>query len=67
MAKTTPFNWCSEEEAMKLLGYTKASLRILTRNEKRKSVPVRTSKPNYHTFLYSKTDIEKYIEERATA
>lgn len=66
MAKTITYNWCSEEEAMELLGYKRASLRILTRNEKSKTLPIRTSKPNYRKVLYSKTDIEKYIEERAT-
>jgi hypothetical protein len=67
MAKTTPFNWCSEEEAMELLGYKRASLRILTRNERQKTLPVRTTKPNYRKVLYSKYDIEKYLEDRATA
>jgi hypothetical protein len=67
MAKTIPYNWCSEEEAMELLGYKRASLRILTRNEKQKTLPIRTSKPNYRKVLYSKTDIEKYIEQRASA
>jgi hypothetical protein len=67
MAKTMTYNWCSEEEAMKLLGYQRDSLRILTRNAKRKTIPVRTTKPNYRTIYYSKTDIENYLNERATA
>ena len=67
MAKINPYNWCSEEEAMRLLGYKKASLRILTRNEKQKTLPVRITKPNYKTILYSKYDIEKYIESKVVA
>jgi hypothetical protein len=58
-------NWCKESEAMELLGYTKESLRILTRNEKRKRIPVRTSKINHKTILYSKTDIEQFIDQQS--
>lgn len=65
MAK--PINWCKESEAMELLGYTKESLRILTRNEKRKRLPIRTSKINHKTILYSKQDIEDFINEKQFA
>jgi hypothetical protein len=67
MAKTITYNWCSEEEAMELLGYKRSSLRILTRNEKSKTLPIRTTKPNYRKILYSKTDIENFLNDRATA
>ena len=67
MRKTEAINWVSEEVAMQRLGYTKESLRILTRNEKRKTLPIRTSKPNRKTVLYSGNDIENYILERMYA
>jgi hypothetical protein len=67
MAKTMIINWCSEEEAMQLLGYQRDSLRILTRNAKRKTLPIKTTKPNYRKILYSKTDIENFLNDRATA
>jgi hypothetical protein len=60
-------NWMSEEDAMKLLSYSKSSLRIFTRNEKRKKLPIRTSKLNNKTILYSGQDIQNYINQRATA
>lgn len=66
MAKDN-FNWMSEEQAAQKLGYKVESLRILTRNEKRKTLPIRTSKINRKTILYSGTDIENYINQRATA
>jgi hypothetical protein len=66
MAKTPEYNWCSEAEAMQMLGYTKQSLRILTRNEKQKTLNIRTTKPNYRTVLYSKTDILNHINKNAT-
>lgn len=66
MAKQT-INWISEEEASRVLGYKKNSLRILTRNEKRKRLPIRTSKINHKTILYSKTDIEDFINQRSIA
>lgn len=59
MAK--PLNYITEEEAMKMLGLKKYSLRILTRNEQRKTYPIRSAKLNYKTIIYSKTDIETYI------
>lgn len=67
MPKQPEINWCSESEAMQLLGYKKNSLRILTRNEKSKTLPIRTTKPNYKTVLYSKTDIQNFINQLATA
>lgn len=63
MAKEN-LNWCSEAEAAKLLGYQVDSLRIFTRNEKRKKLPIRTSKLNHSKILYSKTDIDKYIASK---
>jgi hypothetical protein len=62
MAKT--INWIREEEATAILGYKKESLRILCRNEKRKRLPIRSIKLNFKTFLYSKADIEAYINSR---
>jgi hypothetical protein len=58
-----PVNWVSEERALEMLfnGYTKSSLRIFTRNEKRKKLPIRTKKLNHKTILYSGTDILNYI------
>jgi hypothetical protein len=60
-AKT--INWVSEERALEMLfhGYAKSSLRIFTRNEKRKKLPIMTKKLNHKTILYSGTDIETYI------
>lgn len=54
-------NWISEEEAMKILGYSKSSLRIFTRNEKRKKLDIRTRKLNHRKILYSGTDINSFI------
>jgi hypothetical protein len=54
-------NWCEESEAMQMLGYKKSSLRIFTMNEKRKKLDIRTKKLNHKTVLYSKTDIERFI------
>lgn len=59
-------NWCSEEEAVKALAgaYNKESLRVFTRNEKRKKLPIRTSKIG-RKILYSKADIETFINQKA--
>jgi predicted DNA-binding transcriptional regulator AlpA len=59
MAKITDINWCSEQEAMKLLGYKKEGLRKAVRKEK--TIPVRSVKTNYRNILYSKSDIERWI------
>jgi predicted DNA-binding transcriptional regulator AlpA len=61
--KTTPINWVKEQEAMQMLGYSKSSLRIFTMNEKRKKLPIRTKKLNHKTVLYSKMDIEQFINQ----
>lgn len=63
--KKQNYNWISEEKACELLGYKKSSLRILTRTVK--SLPIRTTKPNYRTVLYSGVDIDAYIDSKATA
>jgi hypothetical protein len=49
MAK--PINWISEEQATQKLGYTKESLRLFTRNERMKKLPIRTTKINAKTIL----------------
>jgi hypothetical protein len=61
--KTSAINWIREEEAMKMLNYSKSSLRIFTRNEKRKKLDIRTRKLNHKTVIYSKTDIEQFINQ----
>jgi hypothetical protein len=61
MSKTNNVNWTTEQEAMKLLNYSKHSLRVFTMNEKRKKLDIRTKKLNAKTVLYSKTDIENFI------
>jgi hypothetical protein len=55
--------WVSEVRALEMLfhGYKKSSLRLFTRNEKKKKLPIRTKKLNHKTILYSGTDIENYI------
>lgn len=60
-------NWVNEAKACEMLGYAKKTLRIKTRDEKRKTLPIRTSKINHKTILYSGTDIENFIAERMTA
>jgi hypothetical protein len=59
-------NWISEERALQMLfnSYTKSSLRIFTRNQKRKKLPIRTKKLNHKTILYSAIDIENFINSR---
>jgi hypothetical protein len=67
MAKQPEYNWCSEEEALNLLGFTnKYHLRVITRDEKRKRLDIRTSKPSGRKVLYSKTDIINHINKNAT-
>jgi hypothetical protein len=61
--KTNNYNWTSEKEAMELLGYKKSSLRIFTMNEKRKKLDIRTKKLNHKTILYSKVDIDRFINQ----
>ena len=63
MSRQTSINWVNEQRAIEMLhnAYTKSSLRILTRNEKRKRLPIRTKKLNAKTILYSGTDIELFI------
>lgn len=61
MKKTT--EWIDEDTAMKILGYKKSSLRIFTRDPKRKKLPIRTVKLQSKKILYSKTDIEDFIHE----
>jgi hypothetical protein len=59
--KTQTANWIREHEAMALLNYSKSSLRIFTMNEKRRKLDIRTKKLNHKTVLYSKVDIERFI------
>lgn len=66
MAKDN-FNWMSEKDAAEKLGYKVESLRILARNEKRKTLPIRSTKINRKTILYSGTDIDNYINQKAIA
>jgi hypothetical protein len=66
MAKSS-INWISEEQATQKLGYTKESLRLFTRNERMKKLPIRTTKINAKTILYSMTDIEEYINSKQLA
>jgi hypothetical protein len=61
--KTSAINWISEQEAMQMLGYAKSSLRIFTMNEKRKKLPIRAKKLNHKKVIYSKTDIEQFINQ----
>lgn len=58
----TPINYITEQEALTMLGYgTVEHLRKVTRNL---TIPVRRAKLNRTTFLYSKTDIETYIQQK---
>lgn len=66
MAKQT-INWIDEETAMEKLGYKKYPLRTATRDQKRKKLPIRTSKISKTKILYSGTDIEEYIASKQTA
>jgi hypothetical protein len=59
--KTSAINWIREEEAMKMLNYSKSSLRVFTMNEKRRKLDIRTKKLNHKTVLYSKIDIDRFI------
>jgi hypothetical protein len=54
-------NWINEKEATELLGYSKHSLRVFTMNEKRRKLDIRTKKLNHKTVLYSKVDIDRFI------
>jgi hypothetical protein len=60
-------NWIDEERATKILGYKKHWLRTLTRDPKRKTLPIRTSKINHKTILYSGDDIQNYINKNSIA
>lgn len=54
-------NWIDENTAAAKLGYKPLSLRLFTRNEKRRKLPIRTKKLNHRTILYSMVDIDNYI------
>jgi hypothetical protein len=63
--KNNPLHPITEAEALQMLGYTnKYVLRRNTRDPKRKTLPIRTAKLNSTTILYSKLDIENYINQQ---
>jgi hypothetical protein len=60
-------NWVDEKTACEKLGLTKYTLRTYTRDKERKKLFIRTSKLSKTVILYSGTDIENYILQKATA
>lgn len=61
-------NWLTEEEAVKAMKnvYSPTSLQIFTRNEKRKKLPIRTTKIG-KKILYSGVDIENFLNQKHEA
>lgn len=62
-----PINWLDEETVCKRLGLNKYTLRLYTRNEKRKKINLRTAKLSKTKILYSGVDLEKYITSKLSA
>lgn len=58
--------WISEEEATALLGVDYKTLRIYTRNEKRRKWDILTTKPSKNKVWYSKEDLERHMMIHAT-
>lgn len=59
-------NWLTESEALQALknAYSKKCLQVYTRDEKRKKLPIRTTKVG-RKILYSGVDIQNFLNQRA--
>lgn len=55
-----------EEEACALLRLKPDTLRKYTRNEKRRKLDIRTSKPTRKAIFYNRRDIETIIKMKAS-